>query len=74
MDRLTSLYEGFRFDTSDKIRVKQVIKKFSFNEAIEALDIAFEHYEDPYEAILKMGGICYNRRVCRVCKEGKQWE
>lgn len=47
--------------------LKKRIKEFTFNEVMEAIDIAFDYYykgnQHSWEkAFWKIGGICYNRR------------
>ena len=47
--------------------IKKLIRQFSFQEAYQAVEIAFDYYYNGSEqswnkAIDKVGGICYNRR------------
>jgi hypothetical protein len=43
-------------------RIKEVIKRFSFNEVYDATEIAVSKYDYIGTAIDKIGGICYNRK------------
>lgn len=50
-----------------KQHARKLLRQFSFNEVIEAIDIAYDYYfngdDDSWnEAWSKVGGICYNRR------------
>lgn len=42
--------------------VKSVLKRFGFDETLEAVDIAIMKYSWYHDAIEKLGGICYNRK------------
>lgn len=53
--------------------VKSVIKRFGFDEACEAIDIATLKYSWYHDALEKLGGICYNRKNgIRSGKDGNQ--
>lgn len=50
-----------------KIKLKKLLREFSFGEVIEAVDISFSQYYDGdseswNKALDKLGGICYNRK------------
>ena len=60
-------------DHGDRI-IAQLIKKFSFVEVAEAVDIAFSNYKSDTNAeweyaFSKIGGICYNRRKAKEVDE-----
>lgn len=45
---------------------KALIKRFGFAEVYESFEIALNTYNNPSNAIDKVGGICYNRKVGRT--------
>ena len=58
---------GIEMDESDKRKMYDYLKRFSFQEVYDAAEIAVDKYfKDDVEsfdnAIHKIGGICYNRR------------
>ena len=72
-DYLCSISNYCMNDTG-RANMKRLIKKFSFSEVYEAVEIAFDRYYNPnyYNdspswnyAFNKIGGICHNRRIGR---------
>ena len=58
---------GYTLNDNGKRSIKKLIKNFSFEEVMEAIEISFDHYyhgtDKTWErAFDKIGGICYNRR------------
>lgn len=58
---------GFVLSEKGKQDIKKLIKKFSFDEVMEAIEIAYDRYYDGSDrswdkAFNKIGGICYNRK------------
>lgn len=58
---------GFTLSDIGMQDIKKLIKKFSFDEVMEAIEIAYDRYYDGSErswnkAFNKIGGICYNRK------------
>lgn len=53
--------------------IKSAIKRFGFDETCEAVEIAALKYDWYFEALEKLGGICYNRKNgIRSVKNGNQ--
>lgn len=62
-----------RLQDHERQNIKSVLKRFGFDETIEAVDIATLKYSWYYDAIEKLGGICYNRKNgIRSAKDGNQ--
>lgn len=60
---------GYPFKTFDRQKVKGVIRRFGFNEAYDAVEIALQQYDRLWEAVDKLGGICYNRKHGKAGKQ-----
>ena len=61
---------GFVLKDRGVAKLQELIRRFSFQEVIEAIDISFSKYYDdsPWsfnKAFEKIGGVCYNRRKQR---------
>lgn len=55
------------FDDDDRRKIRNLIREFGFNEVYTACEIAIDRYYNGsvysfYNALKKVGGICYNRR------------
>lgn len=58
---------GYSLTENGMRTIKKLIKQFSFQEVMDAIEISFNHYYNGTEkswdkAFDKLGGICYNRR------------
>lgn len=60
-----SYYPRYSFTDYGKRDIRGLIKKFGYAEVYTSLEIALSYYDDASEAINKIGGICYNRKVGR---------
>lgn len=66
-DKVRSLF-GFNLNEYGNMKMKKNIKNFGISEVLTCLDIAFDRYykgdiDSGCHAILKVGGICYNRNT-----------
>lgn len=43
--------------------LRKVLRKFGLAESLVAADVSFDHYDDACEALGKMGGVAFNRRI-----------
>ena len=70
IDALFSTQTKWGISADGRISIRKIVKKFGFNEAYEAAQIAIDRYYTGTEyswnnAYSKIGGICYNRRKDR---------
>lgn len=52
---------GIQFCSQDRARVRRMIRQFGFQMVLMCADIACVQYDDPGDALSKLGGICYNK-------------
>lgn len=52
---------GVQFCSQGRARVRRMIRKFGFQMVLMCADIACVQYDDPNDALKKLGGICYNK-------------
>ena len=67
---LIEKYTKYGLSETGKTNVKKVIKRFGFNETYKSCEIAIDKYyhntsSSLNNAINKIGGICYNRKIAR---------
>lgn len=68
IENLFIKYAKYGFNSSGRIGIRRLIKRFGFNEVMEATEIAIDRYYNPAfeetwdDAYRKIGGICYNRK------------
>lgn len=73
-DELIEKITGYGVTEQGRKTLRMHIKRFGFNEVLEAINVAFVQYDFSTEAkweyaFSKIGGICYNRKhkTCRQC-------
>lgn len=74
IDSSIRLLTGSMLSDHGEREIAKLIKKFSFTEVSEAVDIAFSNYKSDTSteweyAFKKIGGICYNRRKAKEVEE-----
>lgn len=65
LDEHISKMTGYGMSDVGRRNMRNYIKRFSFTEVFEAVDIAFTKYPNWEMAFKKIGGICYNRKKAR---------
>lgn len=59
---LRSYYAESGFTEKGERTLRQLIKKFGYQEVYDAFDTALNYYDTKEQAFSKIGGICYNRK------------
>lgn len=64
-DLLYIFYPGNGLSENGRLTIRRLIKRFGYRQVYEAAEIAFTKYQTAQQAINKLGGICYNKKIGR---------